>query len=112
MHAGGAWSRPCPTECAPRHVARRLAKEVEQADAAHQGGGQLGLHHELRQAGGWPNPGPPAVGGKEAHVSVQPASPRPSQLMVELWCVLENFSGDLLMLRLSLQELSLLMLAS
>jgi len=29
-----------------------------------------------------------------------------------LWCVLENFSGDLLMLRLSLQELSLLMLAS
>ena len=32
--------------------------------------------------------------------------------MVELWCVLENFSGDLLMLRLSLQELSFLMLAS
>ena len=49
---------------------------------------------------------------KEAHVPVQPASPRPSQLMVELWCVLENFSCDLLMLRLSLQGLSLLMLAS
>jgi len=28
------------------------SKEVEQADAAQQGGGQLDLHHELRQAGG------------------------------------------------------------
>ena len=85
---------------------------MEQADAAHQGGGQLDLHHELRQAGGGLIQVHQLFGGKEAHVPVQPASPRPSQLMVELWCVLENFSGDLLMLRLSLQELSLLMLAS
>ena len=85
---------------------------MEQADAAHQGGGQLDLHHELRQAGGGLKKVHQLFGGKEAHVPVQPASPRPSQLMVELWCVLENFSGDLLMLRLSLQGLSLLMLAS
>ena len=66
----------------------------------------------LRQAGGGLIQVHQLFGGKEAYVPVQPASPRPSQLMVELWCVLENFSGDLLMLRLSLQELSLLMLAS
>ena len=72
----------------------------------------MDLHHELRQAGGGLIQVHQLFGGKEAHVPVQPASPRPSQLMGELWCVLENFSGDLLMLRLSLQELSFLMLAS
>ena len=66
MHAGGAWSRPCPTECAPRHVARRLAKEVEQADAAQQGGGQLDLHHEMCQAGGGLIQAHQLFGGKEA----------------------------------------------
>ena len=85
---------------------------MEQADAAQQGEGQLDLHHELCQAGGGLIQVHQLFEGKEAHVSVQPASPRPSQLMVELWCVLENFSGDLLMLRLSLQEPNFLMLAS
>ena len=78
---------------------------MEQADAAHQGGGQLDLHHELRQAGGGLKKVHQLFGGKEAHVPVQPASPRPSQLMVELWCVLENFSGDLLMLAYKLMLL-------
>ena len=98
--------------CTLQHVARRLAKEVEQADAAHQGGSQLDLHHELRQAGGGLIQVHQLFGGKEAHVPVQPASPCPRWLMVELWCVFQTFSGDLLMLRLSLQGLSLLMLAS
>ena len=92
--------------------ARRLAKEVEQADAAQQGGGQLDLHHELCQAGGGLIQATQLFGGKEAHVPVQPASRCPRWLMVELWCVFETSSGDLLMLRLSLQELSFLMLAS
>jgi len=76
MHAGGAWSRPCRTECAPRACARRLAKESEQADAAQQGEGQLDLHHELCQAGGGLKKVHQLLGGKEAHVSVQPASRR------------------------------------
>ena len=53
---------------------RRLAKEVGQADAAQQGGGQLDLHHELCQAGGGLKKVHQLFGGKEAHVPVQPAS--------------------------------------
>ena len=72
----------------------------------------MDLHHELRQAGGGLIQVHQLLRGKEAHVSVQPASPCPRWLMVELWCVFQTFSGDLLMLRLRLQGLSFLMLAS
>ena len=51
-----------------------LSKEVEQADAAHQEGGQLELLHELHQAGDGPIQGHQLLGGKEALVPVEPAS--------------------------------------
>ena len=49
---------------------RRRSKEVEQADAAHQEGGQLELLHELYQAGDGPIQVIQLLGGKEALVPV------------------------------------------
>jgi len=43
----------------------------------------LDLHHELRQAGIGLIQVHQLFGGKEAHVPVQPASPRPRWLMVD-----------------------------
>lgn len=45
----------------------RKAKELEEADGAQQGGGQLELAHELRQAGGGLMQVHQLLGGKEAH---------------------------------------------
>ena len=53
---------------------RRRSKEVEQADGAHQEGGQLELLHELYQPGDGPIQGHQLLGGKEALVPVEPAS--------------------------------------
>ena len=50
--------------------ARRRAKELEQADGAQQGGGQLELLHELYQAGDGPIQVIQLLGGKEALVPV------------------------------------------
>ena len=49
---------------------RRRSKEVEQADGAQQGGGQLELLHELYQAGDGPIQVIQLLGGKEALVPV------------------------------------------
>ena len=49
---------------------RRSPKELEQADGAHQEGGQLELLHELYQAGDGLIQGHQLLGGKEALVPV------------------------------------------
>ena len=49
--------------------ARRRAKELEQADGAHQEGGQLELLHELYQAGDGLIQGHQLLGGKEPYHS-------------------------------------------
>ena len=53
---------------------RRRSKEVEQADGAQQGGGQLELIHELHQAGDGLIQVIQLLGGKEALVPVETAS--------------------------------------
>ena len=50
--------------------ARRRSKELEQADGAHQEGGQLELLHELHQAGDGLIEGHQLLEGKEALVPV------------------------------------------
>ena len=49
---------------------RRRSKELEQADGAHQEGGQLELLHELYQASSGPIQVIQLLGGKEALVPV------------------------------------------